>query len=161
MAPGLINGFLPPAGGNGTGDLTITDTVCNNLCVQNIDLSSSKQSQQLVTVPLGFDNFQLTCVGGVNFGFGSVFGTADFPIPLTATVLDIIFGFISDDYSTLPPNRATVESCTSALATQNAAISNLVTVNVPAALSGTLESTINSMIGGLIETQGAAGTSDL
>ena len=114
-----------------------------------------------MTVPLGFDNFQLTCVGGMNFGFGSVFGTADFTITLTATVLDIDFGFISDDYSMLPPNRATVQSCSTTLSTQNAVISNLVTVNVPAALDGLLLDTINSMIGGLIETEGAAGTSRL
>ena len=155
LAPGLIDDFLPPPGGEESQDLTISNTVCSNLSIQNIEITSSRTSDQLVVVPVGFDGFQMTCNGDMKFALGSVSGTADFSITATANPLDIDFGFASDNYNMLPPSNSTVLSCNAALTTENAVVSNLVTTNVPEALTGTLQDLIDSLIGDIIQTQGA------
>ena len=108
-----------------------------------------------MVVPVEFDGFQMTCIGENRFALGSVTGTADFSITASANPLDIDFGFVSDNYSMLPPSNSTVLSCVAALTTQNAVVSNLVTTNVPEALEGTLQDLIDSLIGDVIQTQGS------
>ena len=155
MAPGLIAGFLPASdGGTGTQDASIRNGVCTNLSLQNKDLSSTKESDQLVVVRQEVDGLVTTCTGEIDFTFNSITGTAQFLL-VASVDLDLEFGWTSPNFSTTPPQNVTIVSCSATITPTTADVSNLVVEGVPDVLTPTLEDLLDGLIGDTIASSGS------
>ena len=150
----MIAGFLPPSeGGNATQDVTVRNLVCTNFVLQNITLSSRKESDQLVVVRQEVDGFQFTCTGDIEFALGSIGGTAQFLLVALAD-LDLEFGWTSPNLSTTPPDNVTLVSCTSTVTPTTSDFSNVVVSGLPEALTPTLEGLLDDLVGDQLASAG-------
>lgn len=147
-----MEGFLPGTDGP-TQSFTVINTVCDGLSVEALAISSSKPTDDTVLLPLNLDQFGITCNGDLEFELSQLSGSASFSVNVTATA-DIVFAFMSDDFSTLPPAGTALDSCGAELETNSATLSNLMVDGLPDFLIGTLLSFVDGLLGTIIGEQG-------
>lgn len=149
----MIEGFLPAADGTPTQTFTLVDTVCTDLSVESLDLSSSQLTEETVSLPLNLDSLDITCNGDLNFQLAQLGGSASFSVNVTSTA-DIVFNIMSQNYSMFPPNVTSLDSCIAALTTNTASLANLAVDDLPELLTETLLGFVDGLIGTIIAEQG-------